>query len=84
MNTSVQFIYLPASRLLVKPVNILSDNGGELSCLLQFGQFPVGRIRLRVQTEHPVLIKPVKFLRISQKKGVAYDCLRWIFILHIV
>ena len=70
MNTSVEFIDLPASRLLMKPVDILSHHRLQLSRPLKFGQLPVRFVWLRIQNQDFLPIKTIKFLRPLHKKSV--------------
>ena len=71
MYTSVQPKHLSAARLLVKPVNILSDHRLQFSLLLHLSQLLVGCIRLCIQAEHFIMVKTVKFLRVIQIEGMA-------------
>ena len=52
--------------------------------LLQLGQLPMRRVRLRVQRQHLILVKPVELLRLPYKKSMADDRLRRILILHMI
>ena len=64
----MELVHGLTARLLVQAVNILGDNCCKLSRRLKLGKLSMCRIGLGIQTKHPLFIKPVKFLRMSQKK----------------
>ena len=54
-----------------KAVDVLGNDSFEAPLLLPLGQFPVGRIGLRIQNQHLIAVKTIKFLRIHHEKSVA-------------
>ena len=56
---------------LVEAVDVLGNDSFEAPLLLPLGQFPVGRIGLRIQNQHLIAVKTIKFLRIPHEKSVA-------------
>ena len=81
---TVQLQNLFAAGFLVQAVDILRDDRLQLPRLLQLGQFPVSRVRLRVQGQHLILVETVEFFRFPHKKCMADDRLRRIVILHMI
>ena len=59
-----------ASGLLMEAVDVLGNDSFEAPLLLPLGQFPVGRIGLRIQNQHLIAVKTIKFLRIPHEKSV--------------
>ena len=77
----MQFQHVPASCRLVKSVNILGDNRRKLASRFQLGKLTVGRIGLRIQKHHLVLIEFIKIFRSAYKETVANDLFRGVLIL---
>ncbi len=80
----MQLEHVFASGSLVQTVDVLRDDGGQLARPLQLRQLAVRRVGLCVQSEHFVLIKTVKFLRLRHKERMTEDGLRRIIIFLIV
>ena len=72
-NAAVQLIDALAPGLLVQTVDVLRDDGGQMSLLLQSGEHAVRDVRLKAEREHFFAVEPVKILRIIQKEAVADD-----------
>ena len=69
----MQLIDALAPGLLVQTVDVLRDDGGQMSLLLQPGEHAVRDVRLKAEREHFFAVEPVKILRIFQKEAVADD-----------
>ena len=70
-DTAVELVYLFAARRLMKSVDILRDNGAELSLLFPFRKLEMRGIRLCAETVHLRAIEAVKLLRFLLEKCVA-------------
>ena len=71
MDASMQLQHRFTSRLLMQSIDILRHDCPQSSFLLHLRQLFVRCIRLHIQNQHFVPVKPVKFLWISFKKGMA-------------
>ena len=79
MHRAVKLQHVFAACRLVQAVDVLGDDGGELSRLLQLRQLFVGGVGLHVQKQHLLLVKRVKIRGFFHKKVVAENGLRGIF-----
>ena len=70
-HASVQLHDIFASGLLVQAVNVLGNNTLAFSSLLQLCQLDVRNVGFRIQTEHFIAVKPVKFLRLTAVEAMA-------------
>ena len=68
----------------MQPVDILGHNRGKFSLFFPFGEFFVRRIRLRIELQYFIPIKPEKRFRHSAKKSRGKDFLRRIIVFLIV
>ena len=68
--------YIFASGSLVESIDILCDNGGQLSGGFQLGKLQMCFIWLRIKEHHFLFIKIIKFFRMLHEKAVAYNLLR--------
>ena len=66
----MKFIHFSASCRLMQSVNILCHNSLQFSGLLQFCQFQMGSIWLRIQNHHLLFIKLIECFRIFHKKAM--------------
>ena len=80
----MQLHHLPAPRLLVQPIDVLSDHRLQFPGLFQFGQFDMGGVGLRVQRQHLIFIEAIEFLRLPDEEGMADDRLRRILVFHMI
>ena len=67
---AVKFIDVSASCRLMQSVNILCHNSLQFPSLLQFCQFQMGSIWLRIQNHHLLFIELIESFRIFHKKAV--------------
>lgn len=81
---AVQFEDVFAAGLLMEAVDVLRDDGFQLACFFQFGQFYMGGVGLGVQAKHLVAVKPVKFFGLADVKGMAQDRFRRILIFLVI
>ena len=84
VDTAVKLINGAAARLLVEAVDVLGDDGAELSLVLPLGQLQMGGVGLRVGAEHLGVVEAEKLLRVGLVKGVAQNHLRGILPLLVV
>ena len=72
VNAAVQFQDLFAASHLVQTINILRDNGRELSGGFQLRQLAVGCIGTGCKTDHLLPVEIVKLRRVADKKAVMF------------
>ena len=84
VNAAVQFKHFFAAGHLVQTINILRDNGRELSGGFQLRQLAVGCIGTGCKTDHLLPVEIVKLRRVADKKAVAEDGFRWVIKFLIV
>ena len=80
----MELYYIFASRLLMKPIDILGYDRLKLSFFLKLAQGVVGGVGHCILIYHPVFIKSVEFLGISDKEAPAYYHLRGILVFHVI
>lgn len=68
----------------MQTINILRDNGRELSGGFQLRQLAVGCIGKGCKTDHLLPVEIVKLRRVADKKAVAEDGFRWVIKFLIV
>ena len=80
----MQFVHDAAARLLVQPVDVLRDDGGEPALALPLREFFVRRVGLRVQAQHFIAVERVKLFGVPFKKTVRKDALGRVLVLLAV
>ena len=71
VNAAVQLQNLPAAGGLMQPVDVLGDDGLQLSRRLQLRQLPVGGVGLGLRRQHLRPVEAEKFLRVAFVKAMA-------------
>ena len=67
----MQLKYVPASRLLVQPVDILRDECRQFARLLHLRQTPMDDIGLGLRINHVFTIKIIENIRMQKEKRMA-------------
>ena len=80
----MQLQHLLTSRHLVQPVNVLGHHRFQLARRFQLGQLLMGPVGLCIQAKHFIFVKPVKFFRMIQEKGMAQNFLRRIVVFLMI
>ena len=83
-DAAVQLQNVLAAGGLVQPVDILRDDGAQLSLLLQLGQTQMGAVGLDALDHQLFPVKAVILCRVTGKKACAEDLLRRIAPLLVV
>ena len=68
---SMKLQHLVAACHLVKVVDILCDHSLEFACLFELCEFQMCGVRSGSITEHLVTVEFIKFIRMTQEKGMA-------------
>ena len=76
VHAAVQLQHVFAARRLVQAVNVLRDDGFQLTGLLQPRKGKVRRVRLRLRVQHFVAVKAEELLRPAFEKIVGQNFLR--------
>ena len=73
-----------AAGLLMQPVDVLGDDGGEFTGFFKLGEEEMCRVGLCLQGEHLVAVEAVKLLRVLAEEGGGQDGLRGIGVTLVV
>ena len=80
----MQFQHFFTAGFLMKPVNILCNNGFQLPHLFQPRQCQMRFVGLSLRRQHLIFIEAIKFLRLVHKKRMRNNRFRRIFIFHMI